>query len=100
MEIALAFIEKYIVRGEVHENFILTSYVDVYPSYKAGDKLFLQITNREDETKSKKLTEFKITDVVHSIRENTSRNARSEKNPMGITVHMGMEIYVRSFLME
>ena len=95
MDISLAFIEKYVVDGKIEENFILTTYVNVPPTYKASDTLFLQITNREDETKSKRTTEYKIVDVKHSIRETTSRNNKSLINPLGIVVHMGMEVYVR-----
>lgn len=94
MEIAIAFIEN----TSEGENFVLTTYCNLYPSYKAGDILFLQITNREDETKSKKTTKYMIVDVHHSIRENTSRNSKSEKNPLGITVFMGLEVYVKEVI--
>jgi hypothetical protein len=95
MDIALAFIEKYVVDSKIEENFVLTTYVNVSPNYKAGDTLFLQITNHEDESKSKRTREYKIVDVIHSIRETTSRNNKSLINPLGIVVHMGMEVYVR-----
>lgn len=91
MEIHVSFIEKI---GE-DETFILTSYLDVYPSYQAGQTLFLQITNHDDGEKSMRLTKFKITDVIHSLRENSDKRSRTYENPMGIKSYMGMEIYVK-----
>lgn len=91
MEIHVSFIEKI----NQDETFILTSYLDIYPSYQVGQTLFLQITNHDDGEKSMRLSRFKITDVVHSVRENTDKRSRTHENPMGIKTYMGMEVYVR-----
>lgn len=91
MEIIISFIEKI---GK-DENFIMTIGVDVYPSYKAGDYIFLQKTNTDDHSKDMKVTQYKIEDVTHSVREHTSKNFRSEKNVLGIVNFLGLEVYVR-----
>jgi hypothetical protein len=91
MSVTISFIEK--INGS--ENFILTSVLDVYPSYKQGDLIHLQKTNHIDGTDEMRVTSFTILDVQHSIREVKSINFKTQTNPLGIKNHIGIEVYLK-----
>lgn len=91
MDVSISFIVK---KGK-HETSILTIVSDVYPSYRTGEKIFLQVTNKDDVSKSTKLTQFKIEDIHHSVHEYQISKFKNNTNPLGISLFLGMEIYVR-----
>jgi len=91
MEVYVAFIET--VDGQ--ENFVLTMNVDVYPSYKTNDVVFLEIKNRLADEKCLRTTKFWISDIHHSVREVV--NQLSPKDTIGLNYKhsLVMEIYVK-----
>ncbi len=86
MNVTISFIEK--IAGK-DDKFVLTTVVTgLYPSYQAGQNVWLQISDRQDHTKDMKLTQYKILDVCHSLRDTVHRT-------LGAMSYLGMEVYVR-----
>lgn len=71
-----------VIEGE--NDHIFTCDLNTYPNYKAGDKLFLQDTTHETPMK---LSEYKILDIHHSLRNRSVLGS-------GATI-ASIEIYVR-----
>jgi hypothetical protein len=102
-EVSVTFWEKDI-DGESHE--IMSYSAPFYPSYKIGGTIFLESTEHpyvDDKFKKGelKLTEFVISDIHHSVRQNLSNKLTVENNdgkqfsiPFSINHFVSMDVYV------
>jgi hypothetical protein len=87
MEVIVSFIERWKTEDKINEKFIMTITTEIYPSYKTGDTVVLQITNDGNHEKSMKITEYVITNVIHSVHEKVTLHK-------GVKYLMGMEVHV------
>lgn len=75
--------------GTEHEQErIFGADLDVYPSYKEGDTLFLRHQTPYLEVDKLRLTQFVVVDVHHSLSQ-VSKTLLTGKT------HISMEVYVR-----
>jgi hypothetical protein len=76
---------------EHHQEKIMELDSPFYPTYKAGEILFLRTTVKGDQDKNTRLTQYKIVDVHHSIYQHF--NNSSSLSPL--TSFVNMHVYVR-----
>lgn len=76
---------------EHHQEKIMGEDYPFYPTYKAGEILFLRTTVKGVPDKNKSLTQYRIVDIHHSIHQHF--NSGSTLAP--VITFVNLEVYVR-----